>query len=69
MDTEAVGHASFPELAQENHIFPHFLYGNVEILHPRIDVFEVIQLVVVSGEKCLGPLAVFMDIFHYCPGY
>ena len=69
MDTEAVGHSSLLEFPEENDILADFLHGYMEIPDPRIDVLQVIELMVMCGEEGLRPMAVFMDIFDYGSGY
>ena len=67
MKTEAMGHATFHKLAQEDHILAHLLDGDMEVLHTGIYVLKVVQFVIMGGEQGLCPVAIFMDIFHYGP--
>ena len=38
--------------------------SNVEILHPWIYILQVVEFVIVSSEKGLGSLSIFMDKFN-----
>ena len=63
MKTEAMRNSAFHQFAQKDHIFADFLDCYMEILYPRIYVFEVVQFVIVGGEESLGSIAPFVDIF------
>ena len=68
VDTETVRHPSRLELAQEQHVVPLFLDGDVVILDARELLLHVVELVVMGGEQGLGPLPGLMDILHQGAG-
>ena len=63
MDSEAVSNASFLQLAEEDDILADFLDGYMEIPDPRINVLKVVEFMIMGGEKRLGAMSVFMDVF------
>ena len=69
MDSETVGRAAFLEFAQEYNLSTDLLYRDMEVLDPRVYLLKIIELVIMGGEKGLGAMAIFMDIFHDRPGY
>ena len=69
MKTEAVRHAAFLELAQEDDVLAHLLDRNMEVLHAVVYVLKVIKFMVMCSEQRLRSVAVFMDILHDCAGY
>ena len=62
MDTETVGGTAPGELAQEDDLTPRLLDFDMVVADPRIDFLQVIELMIVSCEKCLGPFAIFVYI-------
>ena len=64
MKTEAMSYASFLELAKEYYMLSDLLDSNMEILHPWIYILQVVEFVIVSSEKGLGSLSIFMDKFN-----
>ena len=68
MNTETVGDPAFLQFPEKDDILAYLLYLYMVILHPFIHAFEVVQFVIMRGKKRLGPLTVFMDIFHDSPG-
>ena len=71
MKTEAVSHTTFHQFAQEDDILAHLLHRNMEILYARIDFFKIVEFMIMSGEKSLGSVTIFVDIFNYrtCDGH
>ena len=69
VDTEAVGHSSPLELAQEQYVVPLFLYGNMPVMHAREAVFHVVELVVMGSEESLGAMPFFVYILYEGAGY
>ena len=64
MKTEAVRHASFHKLSEEDDILTDFLYRNMEVAHPRIYCLQVVKFMVMSGKQCLCPVTVLMNVLN-----
>ena len=67
MDAETVGYAAGAELPQEDDLSVHLLDGDMEVVDARVAFFQLVEFVVVGGEKGLGP-GTAVEILHDGPG-
>ena len=69
MKTEAMGHSTLHQLAEEDDVLAHLLDRNMIVLHAVINIFKIVKFMIMSREQSLGTVAVLMDILHYGAGY
>ena len=69
MKTETMCHTTFHQLAKEYHILANLLDSDMEVLHSGIYILQVVEFVIMGGEKSLCSVSVFMNIFYDCTGY
>ena len=67
MDTETVGNTTLAKLSEEDNLVLHLLNRDVVVLHPRIDLLKLVELVVVGGKQGLCLLPVLVDVLHNGP--
>ena len=64
MNTKTMGRTARFQFAKEDNLLASFFHCHVEVAYAGVQVFKVVQLVVVGRKQRFGPVAVFVDIFH-----